>query len=934
MSIGLLQTKLYIPPPRSKGVARPRLIERLNEGLGESQGGRKLTLISAPAGFGKTTLVSEWVTACQRPTAWLSLDEGDSDPTRFLAYLVAALQTISQNLGAGALAMLQSPQPPPLESILTTLLNELTTLSDKFLLILDDYHLIDVPPVDASMSVDDALSFLVEHLPPQLHLVIATREDPPLPLARLRVRDQLTELRADDLRFTPAEAATFLNQVMGLDLSAEEIAALETRTEGWVAGLQMAALSMQRREDITGFIQAFTGSHRFVLDYLVEEVLQGQPERVRNFLRQTAILNRLSGLLCDAVRFDNTETDTEQEDSKGLLETLERGNLFVVPLDDQRQWYRYHHLFAEVLYVHAMEEQPDQVPMLHRRASEWYERNDLPSDAIRHALAAEDFERAAGLAELAWPAWSGSFQSIAWLGWVKELPEELVRARPVLSVAYAWAFLNAGMLEAAEARLLDAERWLEPTTDLSNRPETPPSKTGLERSRRMVVVDKEQFRSLPVSLATARAYHAQAIGNVSGTVKYARRVLDLLPDGDHKWRGDATALLGLAYWASGELEAAHHTFADGLAGMKPLDVIVGTFVLADIKATLGHLHEAVSICEDALQLATEHDEPIGTEDVYTGISELHREQGDLETAAHDLVTSRMLGEKVELPDWQYRWCIAQARLKETLGDLDGALKLLDEAERLYVRTPLPDLRPIAAMKVRVWIKQGRLIKALSWARERNLSAADALSYRHEFEYVTLARVLIARYKHDRAERAIQEAVGLLARLLKGADKGERTGSVIEILVLQALAYETQGDITSALVPLERALTLAEPEGYIRIFVDEGTPMTALLQEAAARGIMPGYTGNLLAAFEAGAQRGEDKSPPPTTTAPQPLIEPLTQRELDVLRLLRTELSGPEIARELVIALSTVRTHTKRIYSKLNVNNRRAAIKRATALGLI
>src|SRR5213082_699009 len=418
MSTPILATKLYIPRLRPNVVSRPRLLERLNEGLH-----RKLTLIAAPAGFGKTTLVSEWVEGIERATAWLSLDEGENDPARFLAYLVAALQTIAATLGEGVLGVLQSSQPPPPEAILTALLNEITTLLDQFVLVLDDYHVIDAKPVDL------ALTFLVEHLPPQMHLVIATREDPPLPLAHLRARGELTELRAADLRFTPSEVAAFLNSVMGLSLSPGDIAALEDRTEGWIAGLQLAALSMRGREDIPEFIRAFTGDHRYILDYLVEEVLTRQPAPVRSFLLQTAILDRLSGPLCDAV--------TGQEEGNARLEALERGNFFVVPLDDRRHWYRYHHLFAEVLSAHLMAEQPDQVATLHLRASEWYEQNGSAADAIRHALAAKDFERAADLVELAVPAMRRSRQETTVLGWLKALPDELVRARPVLSVHYA-----------------------------------------------------------------------------------------------------------------------------------------------------------------------------------------------------------------------------------------------------------------------------------------------------------------------------------------------------------------------------------------------------------------------------------------------------------------------------------------------------------------
>src|SRR5215210_6530317 len=423
MSTPILTTKLYVPPPRPHAVLRPRLTGRLNEGLH-----RKLTLISAPAGFGKTTLLGEWVAGCERPAAWLSLDEADSDPTRFLAYLVAALQTIAPNIAEGVLGMLQSPQPPPTEAVLTTLLNETATIEDDLALVLDDYHVID------ARAVDDALAFVLEHLPPRMHLIISTREDPHLPLARLRARGQLGELRAADLRFTSSEAAEFLEGVMGLDLSAQDIAALETRTEGWIAGLQLAAISMRGHEDATGFIESFTGSHRFVLDYLVEEVLQQQPDRVRTFLLQTSILERLSGPLCDAV--------TGQEDGRGMLEALERGNLFVVPLDDERRWYRYHHLFADVLQAHLMAEQPDRAPTLHRRASEWYEQHGSAADAIRHALAAEDFERAAGLVELAALVMLGSSQETLYR-WLMALPDEVVRARPVLSVYYAFALLGS-----------------------------------------------------------------------------------------------------------------------------------------------------------------------------------------------------------------------------------------------------------------------------------------------------------------------------------------------------------------------------------------------------------------------------------------------------------------------------------------------------------
>jgi LuxR family maltose regulon positive regulatory protein len=931
MSAPILATKLYIPPPRSKIVLRPRLIKRLNEGLSAN---RNLTLISASAGFGKTTLVSEWVAGCDQKIAWLSLDEGDNDPKIFLAYLVAALQTIAPKIGAGVLAALQSPQPPSAESLLTALLNEIVALPDNFILVLDDYHVIDSKPVD------NALTFLLEHLPPQIHLVIATREDPPMPLARLRARGQLTELRAADLRFTPSEAAEFLNRMMGLDLSPENISALETRTEGWIAGLQLAALalqgslSMQGQPDTTSFIRSFTGSHRFILDYLVEEVLQRQPERVSSFLLQTSILDQICGPLCDAI--------TGQMDGKEMLKALEQGNLFVIPLDAQRQWYRYHHLFADVLQEHLKGTQPERVSVLHRRASEWYEKNGLPHDAIRHALAAGDFARAADLIELVMPAMNHSRQFATLLGWLKALPDELVRVRPVLSIWYASVSLSCGELGGVEPRLRDAERWLDTTADT----------TG------MVVVDEEEFRRAPGMIPLIRAGLALARGDMPETVKNARRVVDLAPEDDLMMLGGAASQLGLAAWTSGDLDTAQRMTAEGMANLQLggyISPAIGSaIVLADIQIAQGYLHEAMTTYERALQWATEPGAPVlpGAADMHVGMSSLHREHNDLQTAIQHLLTSQALGELASMPQNPYRWCAAMAHIREAQGELDEALDLLDQAEHLYAANFSPNVRPVATLKARVWVAQGRLGEALAWTREQGLSVENELSYLHEFDAITLARVLLFLYQSDRADRSIQEAMGLLERLLKAAEEGGRKGSTIEILVLQSIAYHAQGDLLAALKPLQKALTLAEPEDYVRMFVDEGSPMTQLLLEAASRGIMPDYTGKLLRAFEAEQPGSAGKSPHPTPLAvlpegprrsPRPtgergdgehLTEPLSQRELEVLRMFKTELSGPEIARELVIALSTVRTHTKSIYSKLNVNNRRAAVKRAAELNLI
>ena len=909
----ILATKLYIPPPRPGVVPRPRLTDRLNEGLQ-----RRLTLISAPAGFGKTTLISEWIAGCGRPAAWLSLDEGDNDPTRFLAYLVAALRTIAADIGEGMLGALQSPQPPPTESVLTALLNETATIPDDFVLVLDDYHVIDAG------AVDDALAFLIEHLPPRMHLIIATREDPQLPLARNRARGQLVELRAADLRFAPSEAAEFLKGVMGLNLSEENIAALETRTEGWIAGLQLAALSMRGQEDVSGFVRAFAGDNRYIVDYLVEEVLQRQPERIRSFLLQTSILARLNGPLCDAL--------TGQEEGNMLLETLERGNFFVVPLDDKRRWYRYHHLFADVLQAHLRAEQPDLVATLHRRASEWYEQNGLPADAIRHALAAEDFERAADLIEGAVPAMRRSRQEATLLGWLEALPDELFRVRPVLNVHYAGTLLQSGQLDGVEERLRDAERWLNTTADRRERPDEPAAE--------MIVVHEEAFRRLPASIAMYRAGIALARGNVPETVTYARRALDLAPEDDHFQRGAAAAILGLAAWTSGDLEAAHRSYADGMAHLQRAgnisDAVGGAMTSADIRIAQGRLHEAMRTYEHALRLATEQGDPAmrGTADMQVGMAELHRERNDLEAATQRLLRSKEQGEHTGFPQYRYRWRVAMARIREAQGDLDGALGLLHEAEHVYVSDFHPDVRPIAALKARIWVAQGRLGEALGWTRERRLSAHDDPSYLREFEHVTLARVLLARYKSKREESPMLEAMSLLERLLQAAEACGRMGSVTEILVLQALAHEAQGDSPAALVPLKRALALAEPEGYVRIFLDEGRPMAQLLSEAATRGIMPDYTGKLLAAFDAEGRIEPDDSPRPATLASQPLVEPLSDRELEVLRLIARGLSNREISERLFLAVITVKGHNRNIFRKLQVRRRTEATARARELGLL
>ncbi|MEZ4863458.1 MAG: LuxR C-terminal-related transcriptional regulator [Caldilineaceae bacterium] len=924
----ILLTKFYRPPLRPQLVPRSELVKRLNQGLDP---GVKLTLISAPAGFGKSTLVAEWIQAGGHACAWLSLEAADDTLPRFLTYCIAALQTMLPDVGTTLLPALQSSTLPPLEPLLIELTNELTTSAEPVTLVLDDYHVIE------NSAIDSALTFLLDHLPPQIHVVMTTREDPPLPLALYRVRGQLVEVRAADLRFTPAEAAEFLNQVMGLTLSMQEIAALERRTEGWVAGLQMAALSLQGRSDGASFIQAFTGSHRFVLDYLAGEVLQRQPEPLRYFLLQTAILARLCGPLCDAV--------TMREDGRETLERVERGNLFVIPLDDQRQWVRYHHLFAEVLQTRLMQEEPEAVPELHRRASAWYAQNDLPADAIHHALAAADFERAADLIELAWPPIYKGFQPALWLGWVKALPDELVQVRPVLSVGYAWTLLDGGELEGVEARLNDAERWLDSRAEVNQQPEnalhdaeTPPLGTAGTR-----VVNEEEFRALPATIAMGRAYLARARGDEQAIMKYAGRALDLLPTEKHYWRGIAAMFLGLAHQSRGDLEAAYHALANSVASLHRAGHIhfqlVNTVTMADIKVAQGQLRAAARLYEQALQLAAEMGGQAkeGTASLYAGLSELHREQGDQAVATAHLRQGEAVAAQAVSPASQVRLYTAMARIKETAGEIDGALDLLHAAERLYKRHPFPTLRPPASLQTRMWLRQGRLAEALAWVSAQDFSADDALNYRSEFDHITLVRVYLAQSRHERAEQVIDEAISLLERLLQAAEAGGRGGSVIEILVLQALAHQVQGTIPAALQALSRALTLAKPEGYLRIFVDEGEPLQPLLAESLARGADPAYVTQVLTAIHqetAGTTAGEMTGETIVPDANQLLIEPLSPRELEVLGLLAIGHTNQAVADELVIAVSTVKKHVNNIFGKLGVGSRTQAINRARELGLL
>jgi LuxR family maltose regulon positive regulatory protein len=891
----LVATKLHVPAPRSGLIGRGRLIDRLKRGLAS-----RLVLVSAPAGFGKTSLLTQWLAAVAghgHTVGWLALDQSDNRAPIFWPHLVAAVETAVPGFGAGLLPLLEASGSTT-DGVLAALVNELDALSGEIYLVLDDYHLID------DQGIQEGVTFLLEHLPAHAHLLITTRADPPLPLALLRARGDLVEIRAADLRFTPEEASTYLNEVMGLDLRPEAVNALETRTEGWIAALQLAALSMQGRDDVAGFIAGFTGNDRYIVDYLVDEVLARQPDEIRSFLLRTSILDRLSGPLCDAV--------TGSAGGKAMLERLERANLLVIPLDDRRQWYRYHHLFADVLRAHLEEEHTEQIPDLHRQASEWYEQQGERSEAIHHALAGGDVERTAALVESAIPEMRKARQEMQLRAWVDPLPDEVVRRRPVLAVTFAGALLMSGEFVGVEGRLDDAERRIDAL---------PGSGVGDEGELRRVRGDIEVYRA---SLAQVR-------GDVPATVEHAQRARELALEDDHVVRAGAAGFLGIAFWTSGDLEAAHRAWSECAARLEQAghvaDAVGATQALGDICIVQGRLQDALGTYQESLELVPEQSRSLvrGTADMHVGMSEVFLERLDLAMANEHLQEAQELGEYAGMAKFPYRWRVATARVRAAEGDLDGALVLINEAEHLYVSDFFPNVQPVAALRARLWIASSQLREALGWARQAGVSGDDELNYLREFEHITLARLLLARAKSERTEALTGNALALLGRLGEAATAGARAGSMIEILVLEALALQAQGDTAAALGALERALTASEPEGHVRVFMEEGQPMTSLLREAARRGIAPAYIAELLDSVAAPRRHSLKK---------QGLIEPLSERELDVLRLLGSELSGPDIARELMVSLNTLRTHTKNIYMKLGVNNRRAALRRAQELDLL
>ena len=886
----LLETKFHLPVTHGPLVSRARLADQLRRATTAA-----LTIVSAPAGFGKSTVMAGMARDADRAAiAWLSLEPGDDDPLTFWTYVIEAIDRASPGTGTAARSLLENSSGR-VDAAITTLLNALAALDTDVVLMLDDFHVIE------SVDIQEGVAYFLERLPARAHIVIGTRADPAFPLARLRARGALVEIRASDLRFSAEEASSYLAG-MGLSLTKDDIATLEGRTEGWIAALQLAALSLQGRTDAAEFIESFAGDDRYIVDYLAEEVLRRQSAEIRDFLLKTSILTRFTGPLTDAV--------TGGQGGSATIEALDRANLFVVALDNQRRWYRYHHLFAGVLQAHLASEAPGDVAVLHRRASDWFEANGDRPAAVEHAFRAGDPSHLAGLVELAIPEMRRVRRDPALRRWIQAIPREEIARRPVLAVGYAGTILSANEVDGVDDLLTGAQR-------------------QLSDGEGAVVVDEREFSRLPAAIELFRAAAAKINGDLDANIAHARRVLELVADGDDVGRGGAETFLGLAYWGMGDLDQGFEWYAKGMTSLEraglQTDVVGGSIVGADIRLAAGRLRDARRIYEEGLARSARTHPPLrGAKDMQTGLAAIAYQQDLLHQAQAHLEAGRALGDELGFPRDPYRWRVVAARLAQAGGDLDAALALLDDAERLYVSDFSPDIHPIPAVRARMLIAHERAASARAWATRTGISATDDLSYVREYEHTTFARLLVADATES-DDDSVATALELLDRLLAAAEAGRRDGSRLEILVVQALARDAAGDTAGAFAALDAAVEIAEPDGYVRAFLDEGPAMVGLLTAAARRPNAPGY----LSVLRGGANAG-----PRTVAASQGLVEPLSERELEVLRLLRGELDGPDIANELFVSLNTLRTHTKNIYAKLGVSSRRAAVRRAEELHLL
>jgi len=816
-------------------------------------------------------------------------------------------------LAQGAQSTLRSPQPPPTQTILTSLINEIAAISDEIILVLDDYHLIE------SSSVDNILNFLLEHLPTTLHLVIATREDPRLPLSRLRARGQLTELRAADLRFTTSEAAVFLHRVMGLDLSTEDITALERRTEGWIAGLQLAAISMRGQDDAAKRIKSFTGSHRLVLDYLIEEVLEQQPETVQTFLLQTAILDRFNSSLCDAVRFGITETVVEQDSSQEILEMLERSNLFIIPLDEDRCWYRYHHLFADLLLQKLNQTQAGLESELHNRASKWYEQNRLMEEAVDHALAAKEFERAVNLIEGQIDAIWERGEHAKILEWLNSIPPQKLSVRPLISIYHTYVQLEDGKVEAAEKSLKAVEQAIL----LMN------GKTSPDDPQ----IGQLNAANLKSKAAVMRAMIAFRKADVPSILKFSREALEDLPEKELSWRGIAAMALGDAQYIVGDMKAANKALSEAIRISKTagnIYIVAYTSIkLAIILQYQGKLDQALEICRELLTLM--NTSGLG-QSALMGV--LNAQWADILLDLNDIdqafqfVSRGIELSKHEIDLTNLAWSrIVLVKVLYAKRDLNGAMKNILQLDKIARASYLPPwiVNRIAAWKARIWLNQGNLSAVNQWVQERQLKVDDELLFVREVEYIVLARILILQGDSE-------NAVDLLERLIVKAEAGDRITRLIEMLLVLALALKAHGDNEKAMMTLSKGLSLAEDGGHTRLFVNEGPPMTNLLNEASSRGIRPDYVRHLLSEFPVGESEKAGLSK--THALNQELVEPLSEREIEVLQLIAEGLTNTEIAARLYLSLNTVKVHTRNIYGKLGVNNRTQAVARGRAVGIL